>query len=287
MFLAGLEQGDEVSGDGRYGARVQVPDAVDGDNGFDAGFESRHPQGEEGAERVAEDGEAVRVDHVRLVVVEPVDHGGADVFPLRDETDVLVAAHSVLPGPFVSNAVPAAEHGRGAEVVVRVLLGGVEAIANNEGGPLGCRLVRARACGLIPDGFDGEVLLGGGDADSFSRDGQSGDGVVEGAGLLGPQGHDVRVAPVLVDKEVGATEVVGCGEPGVSDVDGIVAVRRVLGLCLCVVGQLVEFLVVRCHVPGLDVVGHTEHRANVRSSSEGQAQGDQEIEIEGGVGAQR
>lgn len=90
-----------------------------------------------------------------------------------------------------------------------------------------------------------------------------------------------------MDEEVGATEVIGRGEPGVSDVDGIVGVLRVLGLFFGVVGQLVELLVVRCHVPCLDIVGDTEHRANVRASSEGQAQGDQEIEVERRVGAQR
>ena len=282
LLLAGLEQGNEVGREWSYGALVKVPDAVDGDHRLDPGLEGRHAQGQDGAQRVAEDGEAVLVDNVRLVLVEPVDHGGADVLPLRDEADVLVPAHRVLPGTLVRDAVPAPEHRRRAEVVVRVLLRRVEAVADDERGQLG-RL--ARAC-PVPDGFDGEVLLPGGDADPLPRDGQGGDGLVEGAGLLGPQGHDVRVAPVLVDEEVGATEVIGRGEPGVSDVDGIVGVLRVLGLFLCVVGQLVELLVVRCHVPGLDVVGDTEHRANVRPSSEGQAQGDQEIEVERRVGAQ-
>ena len=232
LLLAGLEQGNDIGREWSYDALVEVPDTVDGDQRFDSGLVGRHAQGQEGAERVAEDGEAVLVDHLRLVLVEPVDHGGADVLPLRDEADILVPAHRVLPGTLVSDAVPTPEHGGRAEVVVRVLLRGVETVADDEGGQLG-RL--ARAC-PVPDGFDGEVLLPGGDADPLPRDGQGGDGLVEGAGLLGPQCHDVRVTPVLVDEEVGATEVIGGGEPGVSDVDRIVRVLRVLGPFLGVVG---------------------------------------------------
>lgn len=90
-----------------------------------------------------------------------------------------------------------------------------------------------------------------------------------------------------MDEEVGTTEVIGRREPCVSDVDGVVRILWVLGLFLCVVSQLVELLVVRCHIPGLDNVGDTKHRADIRPSSKGQAQGDQEIEVERRVRAQR
>lgn len=182
LLLAGLKQWKEVGRDGGNGALVKVPDAVDGDHRLDPRLEGRDAQVQEGAERVAQDGEAVLVDHVRLILVEPVDHGDADVLPLRDEADVLVPAHRVLPGTFVRDAVPASEHRRRAEVVVRVLLRRVEAVPDDERGELG-RLVRACP---IPDGFDGEVLVPGWDADPNPWDGQGRDGLVEGAGLLSP-----------------------------------------------------------------------------------------------------
>lgn len=260
LFLARFEEGDEVGGNGSYGAREKIPDAVDADHGLDARFIGRHTQVEKGPERVAEDDEAILVDHVRLVLVEPVDHGDPDVLPLRDEADVLVPAHRVLPGPFVRDAIPAPEHGGCTKVVVRVLLRRVVAVADHEGGQFGRRVC---VCRPVPDGFDGEVSAPGRNANPYPGDGQRRDGLVEGAELFCPQGHDLRVAPVLVDEEVGAAEVVGRREPGVPDVDRVVRILRILGLFLRVIGQLVELFVIRCHVAGLDYVGDAQHRADV------------------------
>ena len=192
MFFAGLEKGNEVGWDWSYCATVKVPDAVDGDYRPDPRLEGRHAQGQERAERVTEDSKTILVDNVRLVLVEPVDHGGTDFLPLWDEADVLVPPERVLPWAFVCDAVPASKHRRRTEVVVRVLLRSVEAVPDDERGEFGRP---ARAC-PVPDGFNSEVLLLGGDADPLPRNGHRGDGIVEGAGLLGPQGHYVRVTPV-------------------------------------------------------------------------------------------
>lgn len=252
---------------------VVVPDAVDEDDGRQAGLKGRDARGQVAAQGVADEHEAVLVDDMLLLRERIVHDGDGDFPPVGDEAQVLVAAHRRLAGPFVCDAVLFSGQGGRDKVVVRVLVPGVEAVADDHCRQLAVLTTRGR----VPYFLDGKVALGGGNTDALARNRQSSDALVKGGRLLLPHAVDARIAPVAVEVDVGPAKVRCRREPRVPDVDGVGSVIGIFDGSFGVMGKFVEDFEERCHVSGLNRLGGAENGRNVAAASGGGAQRTQKI----------
>ncbi|CAI6337045.1 unnamed protein product [Periconia digitata] len=115
-----------------------------------------------------------------------------------------------------------------------ILLCGIKTVTDDQSRRLG--LVAGRYS--IPDSLDSEVSLGGWNLDPLAGDVHASQSFIKGCGLLGPKVVDAWVVPLPEDVVGSSAEVIRGGKPRVSNVDCIVCIFRVFGLCFGVVGKL-------------------------------------------------